>query len=126
MALQTQIKAIEASTGLRMEPCLVDVLEGIELLRSENASVASSWLDSITETVFEAAGLGGSPSIVRHVIECGNGSAIIYDGHCVTLDGWATCRAEPVRVQHVSYIHDLLDWALGPFYEQQQQQQRQR
>ena len=127
MALQTQIKQIEESAGKRMEPCLVDVLEGLELLRSENASVddvGNSWLDSITKTVWADAGLGTSPGIDRFIIECGNSAAIIYLGHRVRLEDWATGRAEPVVVPRGSHIHQLLDWALSPFYEQLWEKER--
>ena len=118
MALESQIRSIEGRTGLRMEPCLADVLESLELLRSENASVADSWLNEITKTVWVDAGLGTAPCIDRFVVECGNGAAIVYEGHRAVLYGWATGRAEPVSVPRRSHIHGLLDWALGPFYEQ--------
>ena len=79
-----------------MEPCLADVLESLELLRSENASVADSWLNEITKTVWVDAGLGTAPCIDRYVVECGNGAAIIFLGHRVVLEGWATGRAPAV------------------------------
>ena len=119
MALESQIRSIEATVGLRMEPSMVDVLEGLELLRSEGASVADSWLNDITETFWEDAGLGTAPCIDRYVVECGNGAAIIFLGHRVVLEGWATGRAEPVNVPRGTHIHGLLYWALSPFYEQQ-------
>ena len=119
MALESQIRSIEGSTGLRMEPCLADVLEGIELLRSENASVADSWLNEITKTVWGDTGLGTSPCIDRIIVECGNGSAIVYEGHRTVLYGWATGMSDPFSVPRGTHIHGLLYWALGPFYEQE-------
>lgn len=117
MALESQIKGIEATAGLRMEPCMVDVLEGLELLRSEGGGV-DSWVNDITKIVWGDSGLGTAPYVDRYIIECGNGAAIIYLGHRVVLEGWATGRAEPVNVPRRSHIHGLLDWLLGPLYEQ--------